>query len=458
LDYLELDLMRILLVGINYAPDLIGVAKYNTELCEALAAAGHEIRVVTAPPYYPKWNIPQAYRGWFYRSESINGVSIKRAPIYVPAKPSGAKRLIHHLSFAVTSSWPVISQSIRWRPDVVFSVAPSLMSAALAAWIARRIGAFSWLHLQDFEVDAAFDLGILSNKSLRNRLIAIERSILRSFDCVSTISPQMLARLAHKGVNADKMREFRNWTDTSRISPSDGMPDDGATNFRKELGLKDTDFVGLYSGTMSNKQGLDLIVEGARQLQQSNPNVQFILSGEGPHKAALQDLAVGLTNVQFMGLQPDDRFTELLRIADFHLIPQKAEAADLVLPSKLGGIFATGRPVVAMSRPDAGLANEVASAGLVIPPGDTAALAEAVRTLAGDPELCRTLGKAARTIALSRWDKTAIMKSLEQTLVALVGPQKPSAASSSPWPTEARAMNRNVDASQNRIWDEDTAT
>lgn len=404
--------MRILLVGINYAPDLIGVAKYNTELCEALAAAGHEVRVVTAPPYYPEWNIPKAYKSRFYRSDVINDVSITRAPIYVPKQPSGTKRLVHHFSFALTSAGPVISEALRWRPDVVFSVAPSLMSAALTAWIARRIGAFSWLHVQDFEVDAAFDLGILRNKTLRRGMVAVERSILRSFDIVSTISPQMLERLAYKGIDPERIREFRNWTDTNQISPSAGM-----TGFRKELGLKETDFVGLYSGTMSNKQGLDLIVEAAAKLQEKSPNIRFILSGEGPHKATLQGLAANLTNVQFLGLQPDDRFTELLRTADFHLIPQKAEAADLVLPSKLGGIFATGRPVIAMSRPDAGLAKEVKGAGLIVPPGDTAALAAAIRSLASDASLCASLGKGARAAALARWDKTAILHSLERTLM-----------------------------------------
>lgn len=434
--------MRILLVGINYAPDLIGVPKYNTELCEALAAAGHEVRVVTAPPYYPGWNIPEAYRGWFYRSNVINNVAIKRAPIYVPKKPSGAKRLIHHLSFALTSAGPVISETLRWRPDVVFSVAPSLMSAALTAWIARRTGALSWLHVQDFEVDAAFDLGILSNQGLRSRMVAVERSILRSFDVVSTISPQMLERLAYKGVDPGRICEFRNWTDTKQIAPSDG-----SISFRKELGLTETDFVGLYSGTMSNKQGLDLIVEAAGQLQQKNPNIRFILSGEGPHKATLQGLAAGLTNVQFLGLQPDDRFAELLRTADFHLIPQRAEAADLVLPSKLGGIFATGRPVIAMSRPDVGLAKEVTGAGLVVPPGDTAALAAAIGLLARDASLCASLGRGARSAALARWDKTVILKSLEQTLMKMVE-VKGNTASSRPLPrstdTKAEIEIQNV--------------
>jgi colanic acid biosynthesis glycosyl transferase WcaI len=428
--------MRILVVGINYAPELIGVAKYNTEMCESLVSSGHEVRVVSAPPYYPEWNIPETYRSWFYRSETINNVSVKRSPIYVPKVPTGAKRLVHHASFALTSAWPVISESLRWRPDVIFSVAPSLMSTAFTAWIARRTGAFSWLHVQDFEVDAAFDLGILSNKSLRSRMVAVERAILRSFDCVSTISPQMLARLAHKGVDPEKIREFRNWTDTNQIAPSDGP-----TNLRKTLQLEDSDFVGLYSGTMSNKQGLDLIIDAAKLLKQSDPRIRFVLCGEGPHKATLQALATGLTNVQFLGLQPDERFSELLRTADFHLIPQKAEAADLVLPSKLGGIFATGRPVIAMSKPDTGLADEVAGAGLIIAPGDASALAAAAQALAGDPQLCSSLGKNARAIALSRWDKTAILKSLEQTLTGFCELRK-TAAPHVPPPSQPRATNK----------------
>ena len=403
--------MRILVVGINYAPELIGVAKYNTELCEALVAFGHEVRVVTAPPYYPEWNTPRAYRSWRYRHETINDVSVTRSPIYVPDKPTGAKRLIHHASFALTSSWPVMATSIRWRPDIVFSVAPSLMSVALCAWIARRIGAVSWLHLQDFEVDAAFNLGLLGNKRLRAPMVAMERKILQSFDCVSTISPAMLDRLASKGVDREKIHEVRNWTDTTRITPGNRQ-----TRLRKELGLDDSHFVGLYSGTMSNKQGLDLIIEAARHLEGSDSNIRFVLCGDGPHKPMLQKLAAGLRNVQFLGLQGDQQFVELLQTADIHLIPQKAEAADLVLPSKLGGILATGRPVVVMANPDTGLAAEVAGAGLVIPPGDAQALATAVRTLANDSELRCSLGKGGRTIALARWDKTAILARLEATL------------------------------------------
>lgn len=374
------------------------------------------MRVVTAPPYYPQWKIPPEHRSWTYRSARRASVAIKRAPIYVPSQPSGRKRLIHHASFALTSALPVVFQALRWRPQLMLSVAPSLMSSAAVAMAARRVGAVSWLHLQDFEVDAAFGLGLLHNGRLRKSMLAVERRILRSFDRVSSIAPQMMQWLAHKGVEAHRLRELRNWVDTGAI-----VPRTRRTRFHDELGLQDGDLVALYSGTMSNKQGLELIIAAAGAIGQSHAQVKFILCGEGPRKAALQAMAGGLGNVRFLGLQPEGRFAELLQTADIHLIPQRAEAADLVLPSKLGGIFASGRPVITMAALGTGLAAEVEGAGLVIAPGDAPALAAAVRTLAEDGELRQRLGANARQRAVERWDKTAILRALEREFLALGG-------------------------------------
>ena len=408
--------MRILFSGIFYAPDLIGVAKYNTELCEWLQSRGHEIRVVATPPYYPQWRIPTANRGWSFRSEMRNGVLIKRAPIYVPRNPSGVKRLIHHASFAMTSAWPVVSEAYRWRPHLLMTVAPSLISCRLVSFVANRIGARSWLHLQDFEVDAAFRLGMLKYDFLHNIMLTIERRILCSFDRVSTISPQMLQGLSKKGVDIKRIYELRNWVDVDQIVPSDRI-----TNFRRALTLSASDLVALYSGSMSNKQGLDLIIEAAKSLAISHPHIHFILCGAGPYRSRLQEMAIGLGNVHFIGLQPDDRFGELLSTADFHLLPQRAEAADLVLPSKLGGIFASGRPVIATADAGTGLANEAAGAGLVVRPGDVQAFAQALKTMAENAELRINLGVIARQRAEQRWNKTAILLSLERELLTLCG-------------------------------------
>ncbi|MFB9263572.1 WcaI family glycosyltransferase [Bradyrhizobium erythrophlei] len=418
--------MRVLVIGINYAPDLIGVAKYTTELCESLAAHGHTIRVVTAPPYYPDWKVPAEYRSAWYTNETLNDVDIIRAPIYVPDRPSGAKRLLHHASFLMSAAVPLLSAAVRWRPDIVFAVAPSLLSAPIAGMAARMAGAVSWLHVQDMEVDAAYELGLLRKDSVTHKLmLAVEWRILNSFDRISTISPQMMRRLEQKGIAPEKLREFRNWIDTGAIAPGPSQ-----TSIRSELRLKPTDIVALYSGAMSNKQGLELIVEAAASLQNSHPSVQFVLCGNGPIKPALVDMASGMSNMRFLDLQPQARVAELLSTADIHLLPQKAQISDLVLPSKLAGMLASGRPVIAMAAPGTGIASEVEGAGLVIPPGDARALAAAVTSLAGDANLRTRLGAIARLRAEQKWDRMPIIRSLEREFLAF--PQQAAVAALRP--------------------------
>lgn len=409
--------MRILLVGINYAPDLIGVAKYNTELCESLVDEGHEVRVITAPPYYPAWKIPTNFSASYFRATDINGVRVTRTPIYVPAQPSGGKRLIHHASFALSSVLPVAKEAFSWRPDIMLSVAPSLMSAAFVSFIASRIRAKSWLHVQDFEVDAAFDLGLLQNGNLRRLMLKTEAAIIRSFDRVSSISPQMVARLHAKGLEMGRTSEVRNWIGTSAIFPASRQ-----TRYRRQLGIPDTAAVGLYSGTMSNKQGLDLAIDAAVALGDSRPNIHLILAGEGPHRATLLEMAEGHSRVHFLDLQPNESFNELMATADFHLIPQKAEAADLVLPSKLGAILASGRPVIAMASRGTGLAAEVDGAGLVIPPGDSRALAAAIVKLSDEHALCEQLGAEGRRRSIERWDRRTIVRRWVEDMAAMKAP------------------------------------
>jgi colanic acid biosynthesis glycosyl transferase WcaI len=421
-------MMRVLLFGINYAPDLIGVAKYNAELCESLAARGHAVRVVTAPPYYPDWKVPAEYRSLWYRHQRLHGVDITRAPIYVPSRPSGAKRLIHHASFLLSAAAPLLSTAVRWRPDIVFAVAPSLLSAPIAALAAKMVGAASWLHIQDLEVDVAFELGLLKNPAMRKLMLGLERRILNRFDRVSTISPQMLRSLEAKGLAPDRLRGFTNWVDTSVIVPGSNQ-----TVFRSELGLKPTDVVALYSGAMSNKQGLEQIIEAAGATRNSHPSLQYVLCGNGQMKAALAEMANGLGNVHFLDLQPLERLSELLSTADIHLLPQRAQVSDLVLPSKLAGILASGRPIIAMANPGTGIALETTDAGLLIPPGDSQALVAAVIALAEDKNLRARLGAAARLRAKQKWDRISVIASLEREFLAL--PQRTAAAAVRPWPS-----------------------
>jgi len=394
--------VRILIHGINYFPEVAGVGRYTGEFAEWLAAQGHEVRMVTTPPYYPYWKIEKPYSGYRYTKEQLNGVAVYRCPLWVPRAPSGVKRLLHLASFAL-SSFPVTLAQVFWRPDVVLVIAPSFLCAPQAALTARLCGARAWLHMQDFEIDAAFELGLLRGRRLRGAVAAGERWLMRRFDVVSSISERMVALLGAKGVAPGKAVLFPNWVDISAVSPLCGP-----SPFRAELGLASDAVVVLYSGNMGSKQGLELLPTVAGLLV-DRLDIQFVFCGNGAGKPDLVQGCAGLPNVRFLDLQPNDRLNDLLGLADIHLLPQRAGAADLVMPSKLTGMLASGRAILAMASPETQISYVLEDRGLVVPPESPALVADGLRRLANDAPLRERLGKAGRRYAEQNLDKERVL-------------------------------------------------
>lgn len=408
--------MKLLFYGINFAPELTGIGKYTGEMAAWMAQAGHEVRVITAPPYYPDWRVGEGHSASRYRTERWQGVQVHRTPLWVPPQPGGLKRLLHLASFAL-SSLPVLCAQWRWKPDVVWVVEPPLMCAPAAAAFASLRGSKSWLHIQDYEVDAAFDLGLVKGEGLRRAVQAAERWLMRRFDIVSSISGRMLDRARDKGVAPEQVLHFPNWVDISGITPLHTPSD-----YRAELGLADDAVVALYSGNMGNKQGLEILAEVARLLQ-DEPRIQFVLGGKGSGRADLQARCEGLNNVRFLDLQPLERLNQWLGLADVHLLPQRADAADLVMPSKLTGMLASGRAVLATALPHTELSrvvNDEAACGLVVPPENPSAMAQALRALAMDPARRAELGAHGRRYAEAQLSQDAILRRFEAQLMALV--------------------------------------
>jgi colanic acid biosynthesis glycosyl transferase WcaI len=396
--------MRILIYSANFAPEPTGIGKYSGEMAWWLADHGHEVRVVCAPPYYPAWQVDKKYRWPLYRREGWHGVDVWRTPLWVPKSPSGLTRILHLLSFAITS-FPVMLWQIAWRPHVVLTVAPAFLCAPaglLTAWLCH---AKRWLHLQDFEVDVAFSLGLLKGKLLQRIVLRVEGSLLRRFDTVSTISTRMIQRLVAKGVTAGKARYFPNWVDLSRIKP----PKNGS--YRTKLGIPAEAIVVLFSGTLGGKQGLMVIPEAAKLLQ-ARSDIVFVVCGDGVMKPQLESAAAGLSNLRFMPLQPSGRVSDLLGIADIHLLPQSPDAADLVLPSKLCGMLASGRPVIATCRAETEISEIVSQCGLVVPPENGAELARAIVKLADNPETRFLLGRRARSFAEENFERDAVLNTM----------------------------------------------
>lgn len=341
--------MKILVYGINYSPELTGIGKYTGEMVAWMTREGHEVRVITAPPYYPQWKVGERYSAWRYRREE-GEATVWRCPLYVPKQPSTLKRLLHLGSFALSSFFPLMAQC-RWKPDRIIGVVPTLFCTPGMRLLATLSGARTVLHIQDYEVDAMLGLGMAGKGkrgSVARLATAFERSALRNVDNVSTISRSMMNKAREKGVVAEKILFFPNWSEVARFQD---VNDADVTALRQQLGLPEGKKIVLYSGNIGEKQGLEKVIDAAERLR-DRPLI-FAIVGQGGGKARLENMARerGLPNIKFLPLQPYDALPALLKMGDCHLVVQKRGAADAVLPSKLTNILAVGGNAVITALP-----------------------------------------------------------------------------------------------------------
>ena len=179
--------MKVLIYCINYAPEIIGAGKYNSDMANWLSARGHEVRVVTSPPYYPEWKIKHGYSSLSYKFEVIQNVCVWRCPLWIPKRDGGLVRILHLLSFSISSSVIMLKQ-LFWKPQIVWVVTPTIMCVPTALLLSRLTNSACWVHIQDYEVDAAFSLGLLKSKFWQKIALKCEKFFLCHADIVSTIS------------------------------------------------------------------------------------------------------------------------------------------------------------------------------------------------------------------------------------------------------------------------------
>ena len=413
--------MKIVLLSMNFAPELTGIGKYSGEMADELVARGHEVIVVCAPPYYPKWTVGSGYSNQAWTREHPKpGLTVLRCPVWLPRRLGGLARLIHLASFAL-SSFPVLMRLVMAQPGMVFVVAPALFSAPAGWLLARLSGAAAWLHIQDFEMDAAFELGFLKGRVMHDVVRGAERRLMGAFDTVSTISRRMMRQLAAKGVTADRCELLPNWVDLDLVRPGDRSP-----ALRRLLSIADRQTVCLFSGTLNRKQGLDAIIDAARLLA-PHRNIMFVICGNGELRQVLEASARDLSNVRFIDLQPAEQLNALLNMADIHLLPQLRGAADLVMPSKLAAMLASGRPVIAGAVRGTEIATVVEGCGMLTEPECALGFANAILELAGDEDRRAAMGRAGRDYAERTLSTPAVFDRLHLQ-IALVRPATRQAA------------------------------
>lgn len=401
-----------LLIGYNYSPEPTGIGKYSGEMVDWLAKNGCACTVITTYPYYPYWKVQEPYRKkrFWFTTEKENfpsGGSIKviRCPIYVPTNPSGLKRIILDFTFLFASAFPLIKLLFKKKVDVVMAVAPSFLIGLPAVFYKRIKGSKFQYHIQDMQIEAAHELGMIKSKFLIKTLFRIERFIFNQADVISSISEGMIQKLQNKSKR--KVYFFPNWADISIFYPIKNT-----TEIKKGFGFDESDQIILYSGAIGQKQGLDAILAAADYLRE-NRNAKFIICGSGPYKSALEDMArrMRLENVYFFPLQPLEKFNDFLNLADIHLVIQKADASDLMMPSKLTSILAVGGLALITANESSGLHTLVKNHGVgeVVPAENQDALNNAIENLLRDSTGTTLIREKARAYAEQFLNRNEIM-------------------------------------------------
>jgi colanic acid biosynthesis glycosyl transferase WcaI len=408
--------MKISLVSLNYSPELTGIGKYNGEMCPWFSQRGDDVRVLCAPPYYPEWQVHKGYSGGRYSVTEQDGIHVTRCPLYVPQTPSTLKRLLHLASFAISSSLALFKDIFR-RPEVVIVVEPTLFVVPSVLLFCKVTGAKSVLHIQDYEVDAMFGLGMGGKLSglLSRFAFGVEHWLMSKFDAVSTISLSMMDKAREKGVSDDQLIFFPNWSDTDFVSPAV----DGSA-LRHSWGVKESEKVVLYAGNIGAKQGLELVIEAAKRYI-SRTDVKFFVVGAGAYVKQLQALTddAGLTNIEFKPLQAWEDVPAMLSMADVHLVIQRKGAADAVLPSKLTNILSAGGNAVITAEADTELGrlvDEYPGIYTAVEPEDVDAFCKGL-----DIELAKSgVNHVAREYAEKNLNKEAILSRFRDDLKNLI--------------------------------------
>jgi colanic acid biosynthesis glycosyl transferase WcaI len=410
---------RILLIGYNFYPELTGIGKYSGEMIQWLAKNGYDCTVITSYPYYPYWKVQEPYSSksrWYSVEEetfSLGGkIKVYRCPIYVPVKPSGLKRILLDFSFLISAGGQLLRLLLGKKFHTVLVIAPSFQFGLLGILYKKLCGSRLLYHIQDMQIEAARDLQMIRSKKIINILFKVEKYIFNQSDIVSTISENMVRRVAEK---AEKdVLLFPNWADTTLFYP---IEDRGA--LKMEFGFEATDIIVLYSGAIGEKQGLEAIIQTADQYK-SNNSLKFVICGSGPYKKKLQEHAqsLELQNVVFMPLQPFEKFNAFLNSADIHLIIQKADASDLVMPSKLTTILAIGGLALITSNEGSGLHTLVQKhkIGLLVQAENQQALNAGIEQALSEDNKALTIN--ARLYAEKYLSIDNIMKNLENSLMA----------------------------------------
>jgi glycosyltransferase involved in cell wall biosynthesis len=380
--------MRILFFSHYFPPEVNAPANRTFEHCREWAAAGHEVHVITCVPSHPAGVPFPGYRAGWYRQERRDGIVVHRVWTSLAPNKGVSRRTLNYLSFIPSAVWRALTLG---RFDVLIGTSPQFF-CAIATWMAAFLKRTSWVfELRDLWPESIHAVGAARSYMPLKLLERLELLMYAQAQSIVCVSEAFVRNLIGRGVPAAKISFVPNGVDTPVWAA--GRRAEG----RARLGAADGDIVVSYVGTVGMAHDIGTVLDAARLLRAERPDIRFVIIGDGAEREALADRArrEGLDRVTFTGLVPRTDIPDYLAASDISLVTLKpTDLFKTVLPSKMFESMAAARAIVLAVDGEAKRLLERAGAGVAVPPGDAAALAGALRELAGDAGLRHRLGTA----------------------------------------------------------------
>jgi colanic acid biosynthesis glycosyl transferase WcaI len=408
--------MRVYLVNRYFWPDESSTSLLLTDLAEDLRAAGHEVEVFTSRQLYnrPRARLPK-YQIW-------QGIQIHRLWTSFFGRRHFIGRLLDILTFHLALRH---GNHIHVPPDAWFVMTDPPLIANTVLKLRHQLNGRVIHHVDDVYPDLAMALGTLPPRGvISSRLDRWVQEGLKHCDQVLALGECMARVLKAKGVNDDRLAITPPWADGSKLYPQDH----DQNSFRQEIGISVDDFVVMYSGNMGLGHRFETVLEVARSLAHE-ARIHFVFIGDGAKRHQIEAFrqAHKLKNILMLPYQPRERLRETLAAGDVHLISLDAKVQGFIVPSKLAGILAVGRPTVFLGETHNSVAAAIlkGNCGYVIGEGQVEQLEKIIHNLKEHPEQRVRLGAAARKLFEREYNRTVVVPKI----IAQIAPKAHDATS-----------------------------
>lgn len=412
--------MKILYISQYFPPEIGAPAARVSELSSAWARQGDQVTVLTGFPNHPTGRVPAEYRSRLRRlvmRETRDGVSVQRTWLLPLPNRKGWERMLNYGSFCISAA---LRGLFLPRPDVVIATSPQLLVGLSGLIVARLKRAPFVFEVRDLWPESLEAVGVSGKNSLLVRVLSkIAGLLYRRSDHIVVVTNAFEEHLQrHWNVPKQKISVVVNGVDDKLFQPQAPEP-----AMLAEFGVQGRFVVG-YIGTIGNAHGVETLVETARLLQQSDPEILVLVVGEGADKQKLQQLVEEhrLENIRIFPGQPRERIPNIVAATHVCLVLlKKSDLFKTVIPTKMLEFMSCGRPIVAGLEGESAELIRRADAGICVAPEDAPAIANAIRTLRNDPRVARTFGEHARGFILQNLSRESTAREYRNLLSRFCG-------------------------------------